>query len=175
MGPASRRELAEAQAALARALLEGGPVPPGFDEARIRAVAESLAHKRLHAAARAWPQLSAALGTAWAARFAEHCAPRPLAVHHGPLCDGWWLAEALEAEGTLGDRPAVELLSVRLRFRRGDGGASPLGGWTWAHARTPRGTWWALRVGARVFTARTPWPHARPAPSPPPRPSSRSR
>jgi hypothetical protein len=43
----ARAELAGRQAALLAALVDGGPVPAGFDAGRVRAEAEALAAKRV--------------------------------------------------------------------------------------------------------------------------------
>jgi len=167
----ARRELAAQQAALARALLGQGPVPGGFNAGRVAAMAETLAHKRLHAAARAWPLLARQLGDAWAVRFAATCAGTPLPPHHGPLLDGWRVAEVLEGEGLLGPAATRELLGARLRFRRGpEEGLQPrTGAWAWALARSAEGRCLALRLAGRTFSV---WLPGRRAPSPPPPASS---
>jgi hypothetical protein len=43
----ARTELADRQAALLAALVEGGPLPVGFDPGRVRAEADALAAKRV--------------------------------------------------------------------------------------------------------------------------------
>ena len=49
----NRERLAAEQAALVRALVDGGPVPGGFDPDRVRATSAALAGKRAREVARA--------------------------------------------------------------------------------------------------------------------------
>ncbi|HEY8371280.1 MAG TPA: hypothetical protein VIL00_00915 [Pseudonocardiaceae bacterium] len=66
-GTACRERLASRQAELVRALLAGGPVPPGFDPRRVRIEAAALRNKRRRIAERLRPDLADALGN----RFVE--------------------------------------------------------------------------------------------------------
>lgn len=116
--PDALRRLAEEQQAFLAALVDGAPCPPGFDADAIAVARSSLAHKRSRTAATVWPRLSRCLGARWQASFDAHVSPHPLLRKHGPLDDGWRLAEAGEARGWLDDGAADELASVRLRFRR---------------------------------------------------------
>jgi hypothetical protein len=70
-----RERLDAEQAALVRALVDGGPVPAGFDPDRVAATATALARKRAGEVARAWPVLAAELGDDFTARF--RAAPAP--------------------------------------------------------------------------------------------------
>lgn len=118
----ARRRLAAEQERFLAAL-NGGPPPVGFDVDALAVTATSLAHKRSRTAALVWPRLSRQLGAEWERAFTEHVAPTPLLRLHGPLCDGWRLAEALDARGALTVGAAQELALVRLRFSRMSEGA----------------------------------------------------
>jgi hypothetical protein len=76
---AVRERLAAEQAALVRALVDGGPVPAGFDPDRVRATAAALARKRAHEVARAWPArwpTASPSPAPWPARGACPATPR---------------------------------------------------------------------------------------------------
>ncbi|MBP0449961.1 hypothetical protein J5Y04_10425 [Kitasatospora sp. RG8] len=66
---AARARLAERQEALLAALVAGGPVPPGFDEAQVHAQALGLAHKRRDTAAKVAPELPRLLGPQYGPLF----------------------------------------------------------------------------------------------------------
>lgn len=72
-----RDRLASRQAELARALLADGPVPAGFDPARVRVEARALHAKRRKVAARLRPDLAEALGERFAPLFDEWATGRP--------------------------------------------------------------------------------------------------
>jgi hypothetical protein len=150
----ARAELAAAQLALARALLDDGPVPPGFDAQRVGLLKATLSHKRARSAGQAWPALQRLLGIHFAAQFAEVLGPTPLAREHGPLLDGLRLAEKLEREQRLDVPTAAALASVRLRYRREGERLVPKAGVTVSRARAKEGLALAVRfpgLGQRVF------------------------
>jgi hypothetical protein len=88
---AARADLAAAQRALVAALVEGGPLPPGFDALRVGAAARALLRKRAGEVGRAWPQLAAAYGAQWPSVFAEWARHRPT---RGSWLDGWDFARS---------------------------------------------------------------------------------
>jgi hypothetical protein len=150
----ARAELAATQLALAKALLDDGPVPAGFDAERVKLLAGTLSHKRARSAGTAWPSLQRLLGAHFFPRFSEVVAPLPLAREHGPLLDGLRLAERLEAEQRLDGPTAAALASVRLRYRVGAQGFEPRGGVTFSRAQAADGLALAVRLpglGQRVF------------------------
>jgi hypothetical protein len=149
----ARAELAATQLALAKALLDEGPVPPGFDVERVKLLAGTLSHKRARSAGNAWPSLQRLLGPQFFTRFSEVVAPMPLAREHGPLLDGMRLAEKLEAEQRLDAPTAGALAGVRLRYRTGANGFEPRSGF-FSRARATDGFALAVRIpglGQRVF------------------------
>ncbi|MCT2585466.1 hypothetical protein [Actinophytocola gossypii] len=73
----ARDELAARQAELVRALLAGGPVPPGFDPDRIRVEAAALHAKRRAVAERLRPDLADDLGEDFGTLFDTWAATRP--------------------------------------------------------------------------------------------------
>jgi hypothetical protein len=153
----ARAELAATQLALARALLDEGPVPPGFDVERVKLLAGTLSHKRARSAAAAWPSLQRLLGAHFYSRFSDVVSPLPLAREHGPLFDGLRLAERLEAEQRLDAPTAAALASVRLRYRAVPNALEPRAGVTFARARAMDGLALAVRLpglGQKVFWLR---------------------
>lgn len=110
--------LADAQAKLLAALVDGAPLPEGFDADAMQELSGSLSHKRARTAAQVWPRLARCLGPRFATMFQEHVAPQPLLHLHGPLVDGWRLAEVCEHQRELDLPAAEELLEVRLHFTR---------------------------------------------------------
>jgi hypothetical protein len=76
-GPAGggRSALAQRQEALVRALVAGGPVPPGLDPARVAVTADGLARKRARGVAALWPALR--LVPDYEGRFATWAAGLP--------------------------------------------------------------------------------------------------
>jgi len=105
-----RERLAAEQAALVRALVDGGPVPAGFDRDRVRATAAALARKRAREVARAWPALAAELGDDFTARFLADAARRPPPARGGALADGLAFAGALARTRRLSGDARVEAL-----------------------------------------------------------------
>jgi hypothetical protein len=73
----TRERLAARQAELARALLAGGPIPPGFDERRLRAEAAALHNKRRRVAELLRPDLADALDDRFAELFDRWAADNP--------------------------------------------------------------------------------------------------
>ncbi|CAM2906644.1 hypothetical protein [Skermania piniformis] len=69
--------LAQEQAALVRALVADGPVPPGFDAADLAVTARALLHKRADEVAQRYPMLVAALGADYLPTFTAWAAGRP--------------------------------------------------------------------------------------------------
>jgi hypothetical protein len=113
--------LAERQASLVAALVAGGPLPPGFDPARLAATSRALLRKRAGAAAREWPLLAASLGSAWPTVFAAHrTGHEPV----GALRDGWDIAVALSERGALTAGAAAELAARESRMHY-DGRSAP--------------------------------------------------
>jgi hypothetical protein len=106
----SRARLAAEQAALVRALVDGGPVPGGFDPERVRATSAALARKRAREVARAWPVLAAELGEDFTGRFLAFAAGRPPPARGGALADGLAFARALAGQGRLPGNARVEAL-----------------------------------------------------------------
>jgi hypothetical protein len=116
----SRQRLAAGQAALVRALVGGGPVPAGFDPARVGATSDALARKRAREVARAWPVLAAELGDDFTRRFLADAAGRPPPASGGALADGLAFARALARHGRLPGEARVEAMvaAARLSPRR---------------------------------------------------------
>jgi hypothetical protein len=88
VSPDARQELGQAQAALLRALVDGGVLPEGFDRGRIQAAADALVRKRTRLVAKVWPALAEALGPGFGPRFAAYARHRPLPEAGGALVDG---------------------------------------------------------------------------------------
>lgn len=114
-------DLAARQAALVAALVGDAPLPDGFDARRVGAARAALLRKRAGHVARHWPLLAAGLGDAWPRTFARWAATRPT---RGGLRDGWDLARALHAGGTLPPLAAGEL-AAREATARYDGAHDP--------------------------------------------------
>jgi hypothetical protein len=115
--PDPRAALADLQGKLVRALTGNGTGPNGFAEERLRIAAESLAAKRMRAAARAWPALTRALGKNFAERFSAYAARTPLPHHGGALADGFALARELAATADLPGSVQLEVMAVQLRYK----------------------------------------------------------
>ena len=112
----SRERLAAEQAALVRALVDGGPVPGGFDPDRVRATSAALARKRAREVARAWPALAAELGDDFTARFLADAARRPPPARGGALADGLAFAGALARQRRLSGNARVERMLAAARL-----------------------------------------------------------
>jgi hypothetical protein len=72
-----RDPLDQMQTALVRALVDGGPVPPGFAPGRIAVAGRALRTKRRRQIERAAPALVAALGETFVAGFAAFARAEP--------------------------------------------------------------------------------------------------
>ncbi|SDT50279.1 hypothetical protein SAMN05216371_2576 [Streptomyces sp. TLI_053] len=95
---AARARLAARQTELLTALVAGGPVPPGFDPAQVRAQATGLAAKRRDTAAKVAPELPRLLGALYGPLFLAYARNRPQT--------GGYRADARAfAEWALGGRP----------------------------------------------------------------------
>jgi hypothetical protein len=114
--PVHRERLAAEQVAPVRALVDGGPVPGGFDPDRVRATSAALARKRGREVARAWPVLAAELGEDFGGRFLAFAADRPPPARGGALADGLAFARALARTGRLpgNARPEAMLAAAHL-------------------------------------------------------------
>ncbi|NUS53951.1 MAG: hypothetical protein HOV66_03685 [Streptomycetaceae bacterium] len=89
-----REELARRQSELLGALVAGGPVPAGFDPARVEVQVLSLAAKRRDGVERAMPGLVAALGPErWPSEFTAWARIHPKPAEGGSRAD----AEAFAA------------------------------------------------------------------------------
>jgi hypothetical protein len=152
MSDEAREKLAREQAALARALGLGEPVPAGFDAERVRASADTLLAKRRRLVQRAWPALAAALGKDFAERFNTWARSHPLlGVEPHPLSDGRRFAEALRAAGPLPEAVEGELFGFDLRWRlTPEGGLLPRRGLVLKVARLET-------TRRRVLAIRLPW------------------
>jgi pimeloyl-ACP methyl ester carboxylesterase len=113
--------LAARQADLVAALVADGPVPTGFDPARLDATRRALLRKRASEAAKVWPLLAASLGAEWPRAFAPRRAGHEPV---GPLRDGWDIARALQRCGELSTGAAGELAEREAAFRY-DGHSDP--------------------------------------------------
>lgn len=152
---AARRQLAEGQEALLRALVAAHEPPAGFDAARVRLAADSLVAKRTRAAARTWPALARALGPSFGTRFAAFAARTPLPRQGGALADGLGFVRSLPRPetGRLDDAAPFERLGVVLRYRRAgrDGSLVPRRGPAAAGAWLGQSRRWVVAVRVPPF------------------------
>ncbi|GAA1396041.1 hypothetical protein GCM10009639_31770 [Kitasatospora putterlickiae] len=74
---AARARLAARQTELLTALTAGGPVPPGFDPAQVRAQAAGLAAKRRDTTAKVAPALPRLLGASYGPLFLGYARSHP--------------------------------------------------------------------------------------------------
>lgn len=139
--------LAARQAALVAALVAGGPVPPGFEERRVRAADRALRHKRAGEVAAAWPRLATGLGPNWPDRFLGWARGRP---PKGALADGWDLARELAFLGQL-PAPARTELAIREVTGRYNGRGRPRPRHGLALRRVPGGMAVGLFGRVRIF------------------------
>jgi hypothetical protein len=146
----ARARLAAQQAALVTALMARGEPPAGFDAARLRAAAASLARKRARAAARAWPGLAQALGPRFGGLFAAYAEAVTLPHQGGPLADGRAFAGWLAARGELPEAARLQAMAVDLHYAATRTGLVP------RRRPTVRVAW--LRRSRRLIVAvRLPW------------------
>ncbi|MET8573979.1 DUF692 domain-containing protein [Streptomyces sp. NPDC005012] len=85
VAPASdgaRQRVGVAQASLLSALVADGPVPEGFDRARVRVQARALAAKRAGIVAKVAPELPRVLGESYRPLFVAYAIARPLTAGH---------------------------------------------------------------------------------------------
>ena len=122
VSPDPAGDLATRQAALLAALVAGGEVPAGFDNARVLATRRALLVKRAGEVAVAWPLLAASFGAEWPDRFCTWADARPPL---GPMHDGWDFARALANAGELPELAVTELIERE-------------GGWRWLGRRRLR-------------------------------------
>ncbi|MFD2418966.1 hypothetical protein [Amycolatopsis pigmentata] len=94
-----RERLAARQAELLRALLAGGPPPPGFDSARLAVESTVLRAKRRGIVARLRPDVPAALGESFGPLFDEYAAENPRAEGVRARQDADMFADWLVAHG----------------------------------------------------------------------------
>ena len=65
------RSLAQRQADLVASLVTGGPIPAGFDPARVAATVDALLRKRAEEVGARWPALRAHLDPQWMDEFSQ--------------------------------------------------------------------------------------------------------
>lgn len=94
----ARARLAARQTELLTALVAGGPVPPGFDPAQVRAQATGLAAKRRDTAAKVAPDLPRLLGAQYGPLFLAY-------ARSHPQTDGYRADARAFAEWALTGRP----------------------------------------------------------------------
>jgi len=110
--------LAAQQAAFVETLVAGGPLPAGFDPARVAAARAALLRKRSGEVAAAWPMLALSFGPQWNVEFGRWAASRPPA---GALRDGWDFAR----NHAVLSSPAAQELAAREVTWRYDGSSAP--------------------------------------------------
>jgi hypothetical protein len=153
----ARERLAQAQAALARALAQGTAVPPGFDAERVQEAAKSLWAKRRRWVERTWPRLTAGLGDGFRARFEAWAKDNPMELEANPLADGYRFADALLRTGALPEAAREELLAFELRYRLTEEGLVARRGFTVRTLRVGGSRLLAARLpGGRVLSLRLP-------------------
>ena len=113
--------LAQRQAALVAALVQGDPVPPGFDPVRVRATADALLRKRAGEVGERWPTLRAQFGPQWMEVFTSWASCRP---PQGSVRDGWDFARHLASTGALSGPAAVDLAAAEATYVY-DGASTP--------------------------------------------------
>ena len=148
MSDDARERLAADQARLVAALSGRAVAPDGFDAGRVDLAARTLVAKRAKSVARAWPALSASLGTRFVAEFETFAAASP--THpDGPAADGFAFARWLDARHALPADAVPELMLARLWRRRLPAGLLV--------RRRPRGLLVGVRLplpGVRLFGIR---------------------
>ena len=124
----ARAKLAQAQSELALALAGQGPLPAGFDRARIAAAADALLRKRARAVAASWPALAQSLGESFNARFARYAQASSIPLKGGPLADGRLFARMLEQAGEFPGEARLEKLAFDARYAPARDGHVPRSG-----------------------------------------------
>ncbi|MEU7871620.1 hypothetical protein [Dactylosporangium sp. NPDC049140] len=112
--------LAARQQALVVALVAGGELPAGFDEAAVQATRTALRRKRAGEVAQRWPFLAASYGRDWPATFAAWAATHP---PNGSLRDGWDFARSVGAALPELAREELEAREAELSY---DGESAPV-------------------------------------------------
>ena len=154
----ARERLAEAQAALVRALAQGAPVPAGFDAERVQETARTLIAKRRRWVERSWPRLAAALGESFRSRFEAWAREHPMELESSSLADGRRFAEALLSTGGFPDAAREELLTFELRYHLTEQGLAARRGLTLSTIRVGSSRLLAARLpGGRVLRLRLPF------------------
>jgi hypothetical protein len=148
--------LAQQQAALVAALTGQGPLPAGFDAARVRAAADALAFKRARAVAQAWPSVRAMLGADFRASFAAYATTAPLPQHGGPLADGRCFVRYVGARVPLTDAIKLQALSIDLRYRQTAAGLLSRRGPQVRVAWLSQARCVVVAIGERLFRLRLP-------------------
>jgi hypothetical protein len=142
--------LAARQQELVAALVSDGPVPEGFDPARVAAVRLGLARKRLGGLGQHFPALAAAVRAdpaLWHSYFEWHVShqPRPQA---GYFADGAALVDFLDLQGRLPAEATREALMLRMDTSPGPDGQRVPARWFGVRlVRVGENRWWA--VGSR--------------------------
>ncbi|WP_062979014.1 hypothetical protein [Nocardia flavorosea] len=106
--------LAERQAALVRALVADGTVPPGFDPAAVQATAEALLRKRARETAAHYPALVHATGPDFTARYVDWARGHPKA---GIVTDALAFARDNGVQWPPEPQPAGRRTALLSRFR----------------------------------------------------------
>ncbi|MEV0533432.1 hypothetical protein [Kitasatospora sp. NPDC050463] len=152
---AARAALARRQEELLAALVAGGPVPPGFDPAQVRAQSAGLAAKRRDTTAKVAPELPRLLGRRYGPLFLAYAGTHPQT--------GGYRADARAfAAWALSTDPGRRPDSARPDSARPD------------NARPDSGQPGAGQLGAEQRRALEQWLHG-PAPERPPGPLTRLR
>lgn len=103
---AARAALARRQEALLTALVAGGPVPPGFDPAQVRAQSLGLAAKRRDTTAKVAPELPRLLGRQYGPLFLAYARTHPQTGGYradARAFAAWALTRGTPANGTPAD------------------------------------------------------------------------
>jgi hypothetical protein len=114
----TREELAAQQAALLRAVLAGGEVPPGFDGDRVAIEAKALLSKRRRVIGQLRPDVRAAMGERYNALFDEYARAFPRVTGQRWRDDAAAFAGWLEARGELKRPRRFTWLRARSRSTR---------------------------------------------------------
>ena len=142
----ARSVLAARQQELVAALVTDGPVPEGFDPARVAAVRLGLARKRLGGLGQHFPALAAAVRAdpaLWQCYVDWHVS-HPPGPDAGYFADGAALVDYLDHEGILPAAATREALMLRMDTARASGGRRIPARWLGIrHVRVGAGHWWA--------------------------------
>jgi hypothetical protein len=156
---AARSVLAARQQELIAALVADGPVPDGFDPARVAAVRLGLARKRLGGVGQHFPALAAAVRAdpaLWRSYVAWHLShpPRPQA---GYFADGAALVDYLDQGGLLPAAATREALMLRMDTSPAPDGRRIPARWLGIrNVRVGADRWWAAGSHRRWVWLRGP-------------------